>query len=411
MLTLPPEGSYWRKSYADSLYPALKEDKTADVVIIGAGITGLTTAYLLKQSGLKVIVLDKDTIGGGTSGRTTGKITSQHNLVYADLVARLGEETARLYGEANEAAVAKVRSIIRRHKIDCEFHSEDNYVFTTDPRQAATYRNEAKVAAGLGLPATFETSVPLPFRVSGAVRFADQGRMNAQRYLLGLAKAVHDGGSSVHEYSNAGIIRDGRPGHVRANGVTVTAEHIVVATNVPTMPLAARGAYCLLEYPEESYIVAGPTTKRLDGMYISSDEDNYSILPFEIDGVPSVLVGGEGRVSARQLGRRRCYRRLADYAERKLGVTAITYRWSDRDYLAYDGLPLIGRLYHWSHNLYVGTAFKKWGLSNGTVAGVILHDLITGMPNSWAAVFDATRLRPVSSIPRVAFQKLRATLS
>jgi glycine/D-amino acid oxidase-like deaminating enzyme len=411
MLALPDtEHSYWRESYTPSLYPALSQNITVDVAIVGAGITGLTAAYLLKRAGLTVAVLDKDTVGGGTSGRTTGKVTSQHNLIYNDLQKRLGVETARLYGEANQTAVEQVAAIVRSEKLDCEWQRRDNYTFTDSPTQLASLRQEARVAAELGLPASFETSAPLPFPILGAVKFSGQAKINSQKYLLGLARAVHGGGSVVHEHSHVIGIRDGNPGRIRTTAAIVTARHIIVATNAPTLPLMARGGYCALQYPRESYIVAGRLERPLTGMYISPDKHNYSILPVTINDEPSVLVGGAGHISGVRMSRKAHYRQLATYAEQKLGVTAITHRWSDRDYLAYDSLPLVGKLYPWSRNLYVATAYRKWGLSNGTASAIILRDLITGKENPWAAAFHATRLRPVASIPRVAFKTVLSAL-
>jgi glycine/D-amino acid oxidase-like deaminating enzyme len=408
MLQLPDsEKSLWREFYpSEALYPKLDKDIEVDVVVVGAGITGLTTAYLLKQSGQRVAVLEKDTVGGGTTGRTTGKVTSQHNLVYKDLLQRFGQETARLYGEANQAAVSLVDSIIQKEQIDCAWQRDDSYVYTVDRGQIATFEQEAKVAASMGLPASFEKTTPLPFEVQAAVRFTGQGKFYSEKYLVGLAEKIRGNGSYIFEHSTVIGIRDGDHCRVKTKHAAVTAYHIVVATNVPTSPLMARGGYCLLEYPIESYIVAGRAAKQLKGMYISPDKHQYSILPVEANGQRLVLIGGEGRFSATRGNKNTHYRRLADYAEKYLGVTTLTHRWSDRDYLAYDDIPLIGKLYPWSKHLYVATAFKKWGLSHGTVAGIILCDLILGKENPWATVFNSNRLRPITSIPHAFFARL-----
>jgi glycine/D-amino acid oxidase-like deaminating enzyme len=408
MLSLPSiETSYWRESYPTPLYPQLYDDVVVDVAIIGAGITGLSSAYLLKEAGLTVAVVEKRTVGSGTTGRTTGKVTSQHNLIYSDLQQRLGPKTARLYGEAYETAVDLVASIVRKEKIRCDWQRDDNYVYTADPAQVQHLRQEAKTAAALGLPATFETSLPLPFETAGAVKFANQGKFNAQKYLLGLARAIDGNGSYIFENSDVMSIIDGNPGHIKTDTATVIAKHIIVATNVPAFPLLARSGYCLLEYPTESYIVAGRMNRPLKGMYISPDKQHYSILPVTVDKVPMLLIGGGGHLSGLRGNKRAHYERLAAYAQENFGIEEITHRWSDRDYLAYDGIPLVGKLYPWSKNLYVGTAFKKWGLSGGTVAAMILRDLITKQPNSWAAVFDSNRLRPVRSIPLAVARYLR----
>lgn len=403
MLQLPDkEQSLWREAYKQSHYPTLQEDMEVDAVVVGAGITGLTAAYLLKQAGFKVAVLEKDTVGGGTTGRTTGKVTSQHNIIYHDLYERLGEATARVYGEANQAALNMVERIVRREKISCEWQRQDNYVYTADLEQIRLFKQEAKIARKLGLPASYETDTPLPFEVRAAVRFTDQGRMHAQKYVLGLAEAVHGQGSYVFEDSGAMGIRDGISCRITTRTASVFAKHCIVATNVPTFPLLARGGYCLLEYPTESYIVAGHLSRSLRGMYISPDDTHYSILPVTVEGERYLLIGGESNISGVRLNKESKYQRLAQYAEQHFGIEKITHRWSDRDYLAYDGIPLVGKLYPWSKNLYVASAFRKWGLTNGTAAAMILSDTILGNKNKWAAVFSATRLKPITSIPKVA---------
>src|SRR3954447_12557244 len=126
MNTLPDEEhSLWRNSYKNSLYPQLQFDLEVDLTIIGGGITGLTSAYLLKKAGLTVAVLEKRTVGAGTTGRTTGKVTSQHNIIYYDFQERLGEKTARAYGQANQAALEQVATIIQKEKISCGWQRED----------------------------------------------------------------------------------------------------------------------------------------------------------------------------------------------------------------------------------------------------------------------------------------------
>ncbi|HET9850564.1 MAG TPA: FAD-binding oxidoreductase [Candidatus Saccharimonadales bacterium] len=403
MLTLPDqENSLWLSAVDPVSYPQLKENLEIDIVIIGGGICGLSTAYLLKQAGKKVAVIEKDQIGAGTTGRTTGKVTSQHNLFYAELWQRINFATARAYGQANQAGLKLIEKIIKDEKIDCGWQSENNYVYTRRADKLRQLEKEARAASWLGLPASYETSVPLPFEVKGAVKFSGQAKMSAQKYILGLAKAVDGGGSYVFENTRARRIHDGRPCVVKTAHGKLISKDIVVATNVPTSPFLARFAYCALEYPTTSYIVAGKTKHRLAGMYISPDKGGYSILPVHEDGQDFILIGGENHIPG--LGRsRKRWRKLAGFAEQNLAFGSISYRWKARDYLAYDGLPLVGQVYPWSKHLYVGTAFKKWGLTNASASAIILRDLILGHKNPWALTFNSLRSRPITSIPKAIF--------
>jgi len=402
MLKLPSNNtSYWRRNESKPVYPQLEKDLEIDVAIVGAGIAGLSCAYLLKQSNLSVAVLEKDTVGHGTTGHTTGKVTSQHSLIYDDLKKHSGEKAARLYGEANQAGLEQIGKIIQEANIDCGWQREDNYVFTDDATQVKQFRREVETAAKLGLPATFTTDLPLPFTVKAAIKFSDQAKIDAQQYLLGLAAAVNGHGSHVYEQSRVIGIRDGEPGRVKTKAAKVTAKNIIVATNVPSLPLVARGAYCALEYPQTSYIVAGRPKNKISGMYISPDKHHYSILPVSDDQGPMLLIGGENHITAAKYNSKTRYQRLAAYAQEHFGVSKTDYAWKARDYMAYDDLPLVGKVYPWSKHLYTATAFHKWGLTNGTAAAMILTDLINGQATPWAATFNPQRTSPIKAIPRV----------
>jgi glycine/D-amino acid oxidase-like deaminating enzyme len=397
--------SLWLETSPSANYPTLQKDVLSDVAIIGGGLTGLTTAYLLKQAGLQVVVIDKAAVGSGTSGKTTGKISSQHGLIYEKLVSQHGPEAAKIYGEANQSAINQIQNIIKKEKIDCDWQRDDSYVFTTDLTQIPKFKKEAEAAKSCGLPASFETASPLPFPIAGAVRFTGQAKFHARNYLLGLARAVNSDGSCVYENTRAIGIRDGQPCRIRTPKGKITAQHVVVATNVPTLPLVARGAYCMVEYPQTSYVVAAKTNRPISGMYISPDQNNYSILPVAAAGQQFLLIGGASHLRGPRIKNRR-FAQLENYAKDKFAISRIDYKWSAWDYLSYDDIPLVGRVYPWSKYLYGATAFMKWGLTNTTVAGMILADIIQSRPNPWAHTFDSLRSDPIKSLPRVMKEKV-----
>jgi glycine/D-amino acid oxidase-like deaminating enzyme len=392
------EVSYWISSVLEPKYPVLKEDITVDAVIIGAGIAGLSAAYFLKQAGLKVAVLERKTVGTGVTGNTTGKVTSQHNLCYAKLQKNFGQEIARLYGEANQSAIERMEEIITKEKISCDWQREPNYVFTERPEEVAKLKHETEVARKLGLPASFVTETSLPFAVKGAVRFTGQAKFHARKYLLGLARAVQGDGSYIFERTAAKSIKDGNPCIVSARQGTITARDIIVATNVP-FPLLTHAYYGAYEYPLKSYVVAGRLKEDFKGMYITPGGPIRSILPIHSDNERLLLIGGESHFPGfgNALAR---HQRLADYAKERFGVAPIAYRWSTWDYLSNDEVPLIGKLYPWSHHAFVATGFMKWGLTTGTIAGMILADTLLGQQNPWTKVYNASRLSPITSIPK-----------
>lgn len=401
MIKYPSKGeSVWlHTTETTSLYPTLEADLTIDVAVIGGGIAGLTTAYLLKQQGKRVAVFEKGIIGSGVSGYTTGKISSLHGLTYSNLIKKFDRETAQIYGEANEAAIAGIEEIVEREHIDCDWRREDNYIHTEEEKMVETLRQEAVDAASLGLPASFETELLPNLRAKAGVRFADQATFHVVKYLQGLARAIHGDGSYVFENTKAHLFHDGTPATFRVSHGKVTATDIILATNAPYAP-KDHAAYALYEYPMRSYLVAGRVTEDIPGMYISVDSPSRSVLPTIINGEKWLLIGGDGHFVGKSGPAAHHYKKLSDYARERFGVTNIEYKWSTWDFVAYDGLPLVGKLYPFTEHLYTATAFRKWGLSNSYVAGKILTDAIMGTENPWAHILHTNRASAVTSLPQ-----------
>lgn len=400
-------GSYWLKDGTDPIYPQLHGDIDVDVVIVGGGITGLTIAHTLKQTGRTVAVLERRTIGGGTTSGTTGKVTSQHGLAYAELIKQFGQDKMQLYADVYSQAMRDIEDLIKVENMNCEWSKQDNYVYTTDVEKIKQFKDEAEAAARLGLPASFETSLQLPFKVQGAVKFADQAQFNANQYCYELARRITGDGSYVFEQSKVIGFQDRAPSQVKAEHGSVTAKHIVVATLVPTLPLIGRVSYGIFESPQTSYIVAGKTDISLQGMYISPDKNHYSILPVRSGGEQYILIGGEAHLPGLGHARPR-HEKLAKYAEQWFEVKNIEYKWGAMDYTAYDKLPLIGKLYPWSKNIYTASGFKKWGLSASMVAAIILRDLINGTPTPTSHLFRTHRASAPLALPKRIFTALKS---
>jgi glycine/D-amino acid oxidase-like deaminating enzyme/nitrite reductase/ring-hydroxylating ferredoxin subunit len=390
--------SLWLASAEDTGYPALDRDLEADVAVIGAGIAGLTAALALKRAGRTVAVMEAARVGTGVTGHTTGKVTSLHRLVYTELERSHGTGTARVYGEANQAAIGHIQRVVAEEGIDCDLRVVSNYTYAETDDALERVRAEAALAARLGLPSTFTTDVPLPFPVKGAVRFDGQAQIHAVKYLQGLARAVHGDGSFVFEQTRALQVHDAGPGVVDTEGGSVRARDIIVATNVPFGDDGAFGSRCR---PHRSYIVAGRVDgPPLDATFISVDEPMRSILTVSADagagGRNYVLVGGEGHPVSEAGDTAGRYNRLAAFARDRLGVNNVAYRWSTQDNMPVDGLPYVGLMSADARHVYVITGLRKWGLTNGTAAALILADTISGRVNPWAAVFDSNRATPDS---------------
>ena len=194
-----PEGqpvSLWVATAGTTDYPVLSGDVETDVAVIGAGIAGLTAALALKRAGHTVAVIEAARVGTGVTGHTTGKVTSLHRLAYKEIVRGHGADTARIYGQANEAAIEHVARVVGEEGIDCDFRRVANYTYAASAEALELVRAEAALAERLGLPGTFTSDVPLPFPVKGAVRFDGQAQIHSMKYLQGLARAVDGGAAS-----------------------------------------------------------------------------------------------------------------------------------------------------------------------------------------------------------------------
>lgn len=378
--------------------PALAGDLEADVVVAGAGIAGLTTALLAQRDGADVIVLEGHRLGGGSTGRSTGKVTSQHGLFAASLVARHGEAAARVYAEANQAAVEMVARLVAELDIACHFERTDAWIWTTDSARVQELREEAETAARLGLPAEFATTSPLPFPVAAAVRFTDQVQIDPALYAGGLADAFEAAGGRIFEHSRVMSVHDGAGVAMKTVGGTVRAAHGVVTTLLPIVDI---GAFFAKSSPSRSYGIAVTLADPPpEGMHISVDAATRSTRAWQ-GAEHGMVVVGEGHPTGHGDELEAHYDALEHWAREHFDVIGVHHRWSAQDYRTIDQLPYVGRCPRTRHVL-TATGFAKWGLSNGTAAAMMLTDMLAGRDNPWLATFDATRFGDLDSVGEAA---------
>jgi glycine/D-amino acid oxidase-like deaminating enzyme/nitrite reductase/ring-hydroxylating ferredoxin subunit len=365
-------------------------------VVVGAGITGMTTALMLARAGMDVALLERHGVGAGTTGRTTAKVTMLHGLVYASLLQREGEERARAYADANRAGVAAVRELTETLKIDCDLVTAPAVTFAWS--ESARPDLEAEVEAGkrLGIPLRLEESVDLPGPVAAGVVLDDQLHFHPLKYIDGLAIAFTAAGGRLHGGEGVLSISDRDDGVVvETASATLRARHAVVATLLPFTDI---GGFFAKAEPMRSYAMAAVLSQPMaNGMYISTDEPIRSARPIEIDGRPGVVTSGPSHKVGTETDTQRCYDELERWTRETFDVTSIPYRWSAQDYVTSDKVPYVGRSPRTDH-VYVATGFRKWGLSNGTAAALMLRDLLTGEPNPWIEAFDASRGPAVKDI-------------
>jgi glycine/D-amino acid oxidase-like deaminating enzyme len=351
-------------------FPQLERDLHTDVLIIGGGLAGLLCAWNLTRAGVDCALIEQHRIMGGVSGRTTAKLTSQHGLIYSKLLKKFGPEKARLYWDVNQAALEQYRDLAQQ--VDFDWTPQHNYIYSV----AGTEKLEAELAAceKLGIPARWESSLELPFPVTGAVCFPDQAQFHPLKLAAHIARDLQ-----IYENTKALSFVGNR---VQTPKGTVTAKKIIVATHFPM--LNKHGAYFLKLYQQRSYVIALENVPAVEGMYLDCAEDGLSIR----SAGQWLLLGGGGH----RTGKQGLNWKLPESAAKKYYPQGkIVARWATQDCMTLDGMPYIGHYSKSAPDLYVATGFQKWGMSTSMAAAMILTDLVRGKENPYAALFSPSR--------------------
>lgn len=366
--------SIWKDSQKEVESRRLDNNISVDVAIIGGGMVGILTAYLLKQQGIHGVILEGSKIASGQTGNTTAKITSGHNLIYDKITKKFSKETATLYASANQEAIAMYQNIINKEKIECHYKTLPNYVYSL--REQKGIEDEVKACKDAGLNVEFTLNTSLPFQVEGAIKLHDQGQFNPMEFINGIVPSL-----SIYEDTMVKEVNDNIL--VTPHG-KVKAEKIVVATHYPF--INAPGYYFLRLHQERSYVIALDNASSLDGMYIDEDTHGFSFRNYE----DKLLLGGGGhRTGDNKYGGR--YERLRKVAKEYYPNSNERYHWSAQDAMSLDSIPYIGQYSSSTPNMYVATGFNKWGMSNSMVSAMLLKDLIMDKKNPYEEVYTPKR--------------------
>jgi len=379
----------------------LGEDASADVCVVGAGIAGLTTAYMLAREGKSVVVIDDGPIAGGETSRTTAHLVNALDERYYDLERLHGEKGARLAAESHTAAVDLIEEIITEEGIDCDFERVDGYLFIPTGESTEQLGEELRAAHRAGLTEVeYVERVPYEgYDFGAALHFPRQGQFHILKYVSGLVAALKKRGGRVHTETRAEEIKGGEAAHVTtSNGFTISAGAIVVATNTPVNDLVAihtkQAAY-------RTYVIgARVPTGSIPRMLLWDTPDPYHYIRLQTvndgEGNPThdvLIVGGEDHKTGQADDADERFRRLEEWTrERFPAVESIEYRWSGQVMEPVDGLAFIGRNPLDSDNVFIATGDSGNGMTHGTIAGRLLTDLIMGRENEWATLYDPSRI-------------------
>ena len=394
-MTTTADHSLWLDAPAPASYRTRRRELEVDVAVLGGGITGITTALLLKRGGARVAVVEAARVGSGVTGANTAKVTALQSTVLTAIRRRHGQDAAGVYAEASRAGVEQVAALAAEEGIECDLARRPAFTYAAEEGELSAVQAEHDAARAAGLPTELVDDVDLPYPVAGAVRLSGQLEFHPVRYVRGLAAAVPGDGSAILEGTRALSVEDGSPCRVRTTGATVVARQVVVATHYP---LLDRGLFFARLEPQRSYCVAARIRGAPpQGMSISAGSTTRSVRSYG----DLLIVGGEGHQTGASQATPERFAALEEFARRHWDVEAVTHRWSAQDPVPYDELPVVGPYTPRSSRLFVASGFMKWGLSGGTMAALLLRDLVGGRDHPWAATFNPSRVS-LRSAPKLA---------
>ena len=385
---------YWNDSGSLPAFPALDRDIDVDVAIVGGGITGLTTAYLLASAGTSVAVLERGRCAQIDTAHTTAHLTMATDTRLRELERTFGRTHAQGAWDAGMAAIAQIEAIVRERATDCSFEWVDGYLHApggrADAAETDRFKEEARLATDLGFDATFVADVP--FVGGPGIRFEHQARFHPRKYLAALVKTVVDSGGRIFESSEAAEFSD-EPLGVKANGYWVKCRDLVIATHNPRIGVSSLVSATLFQTKlalYTSYVVAGgvPVGTVPDALFWDTADPYQYIRLDRQSGHDLVILGGEDHKTGQVSDTNACYTRLERALLRMLPQIALTHRWSGQVIETPDGLPYIGQT---RAHQYVATGFAGNGVTFGTLAAMIIADAIQQRQNPWADLFDAER--------------------
>ena len=391
--------SLWSATSKEPAIPVLDKSIDADVCVVGAGIAGMTTAYLLAREGKSVVILDKSQIGSGETAHTSAHLSNVIDAGYREIERLHGAKGARLVGESHTAAIAQIESIISEEKIDCDFERVDGYLFSPYGGSQQKLQEEWQAAKRAGLQVRKLKQSPFDLEFGPCLRFPRQAQFHPLKYLAGLARAIKRLDGRLFRGAEAKEIRGGKTVKIHTKGrAIVSAGAVVVATNTPINDLgkifAKQEAY--RTYVIGALVPGGSTPKAL--YWDTEDPFHYVRLQrTRANGKTQdlLIIGGEDHKTGQAGGIEGRFARLATWGREHFpGIKEIAFRWSGQVTESMDGLAFIGRNPKDDPNVYIVTGDSGAGLTHGTIGGILLRDLIVGRDNPWAALYDPARKTP-----------------
>lgn len=395
--------SVWMDTTEVPQFQPLTQNLRSNVCVIGAGIAGMTTAYLLARAGRAVVLIDDGPIGGGETSRTTAHLTAALDDRYYNIEKMHGEEGARLAAESHMAAIHRIETIASMEDIDCDFQRVEGFLFLGGENTRKDLERELEATRRAGISDTqLVDRIPFEFWDSGpALRFPRQATFHPLKYLKGLARAILRDGGKIYTGVHAEKIEDGEPARVTtSDGHVISADNVVVCTNTPVNDWliihSKQAAY-------RTYVIGARVPKGSvpHGLYWDTPDPYHYIrlqhaedksgheLDYDI-----LIVGGEDHKTGQAADTEERFVRLEQWTrERFPMIERVDYRWSGQVIEPVDYMAYIGKNPGGDEHIWIATGDSGNGMTHGTIAGIILNELVQGRKHQWARLYDPSRVR------------------
>lgn len=371
--------------------------KNTDVIIVGAGITGITTALMLQKAGKQCMILEAHTIGYGTTGGTTAHINTLLDTPYPAIIKNFDLDKATLVARAAENAIRCIEENVTEYQIDCGFERCSGFLFARDEQQEKELQDIFKACQQVGLPVRTETEIPVPRDFTRALSVSGQAKFHPLRYISALAQEFkYLGGVIVEQCRVMNVTEEKNLVNVETGAGMYQCQHVVYATHVPPGINLVHLRYT----PLRSYAIA---VRLASGNYPEDlAYDMYDPYHYyrtqEIDGEPYLIVGGEDHKTGDNTNTEACFNRLESHVRKHYTVAEITHRWSSQYYESMDGLPYIGILPGKSDRILVATGFGGNGMTYGTVSAQVLKSIILKEESELISLFSPSRIKPIAGL-------------
>jgi glycine/D-amino acid oxidase-like deaminating enzyme/nitrite reductase/ring-hydroxylating ferredoxin subunit len=380
-----------------NLNDAPKPDASFDVIIVGAGITGLTTALSLQERGRKCLILEANNIGYGTTSATTAHLNTVLDTPYNDVSKDFGEDNARLLAQGAKQAIALIKRNIDHYKINCDFEYKDGFLFAEDEEQVKALDDIFDGLKKVSIETTETNDIPVPVPFSKAIKFSGQAQFHPVNYLLALTEAFTEKGGVIKEHTLVNKVED-KDGEreVHTQDAVYKAADVVYATHIPP-GISILSFKCA---PYRTYVLGielKDENQYPDALAYDCNDPYHYFRTVYLDDKKILLIGGDDHKTGHNENTDHVFTSLEAYARNHYDIAAIPYKWSSQYYEPADGLPYIGKYPGGNDNVYVATGYGGNGMIYGTLAGHIIADLIITGESAYASLFSPSRIKLMAS--------------